>query len=54
LEVAQKIPSLCEFLSRCIQAVLLPLLSYFWVEGFFFAPAGYFWFEQLEVVYPVF
>ena len=42
LEVAQKIPSLCEFLGRGIQSALLPLLLYLWVESFFFAPAGYF------------
>ncbi len=54
LEVAQKIPSLCEFLGRCIQSALLPLLSYLWVESFFFAPAGYFFLQWHEVVDPVF
>ena len=54
LEVAQKIPGLYEFLGRCIQSALLPLLSYLWVESFFFAPAGYFFLQWHEVVDPVF
>jgi hypothetical protein len=32
----------------------VPLLSDFWVEVFFFTPAGYFLFERSEVVYPAF
>jgi hypothetical protein len=52
LEVAQKVPILCEFIRRGILLALLPLLSYFWVEGFFFAPAVYLWFQRREIVDP--
>jgi hypothetical protein len=54
LEVAQKIPILCEFFRRGILSALLPLLSYFWVEGFFFAPAVYLWFQRRETIDPAF
>ncbi len=52
LEFAQKIPVQCEFFRRGILLTLLPVLSHFWIEYFFFAPAAYPLFQSHERVDP--
>jgi hypothetical protein len=54
LEVAQKIPILCKFFRRGILLTLLPLLSYFLIEYFSFAPAVDFGVQRHEIVDPAF
>ena len=50
LEFAQKIPIQCEFLCQGIRLTLLPVLSHFWIEDCFFAPAAYPLFQRHEIV----